>query len=318
MTTAVGNEGSEGSEEMAREPNLGNHDRQMGGDVKPSGRFGSLGTRLLVAAAGIPLMAGAAWLGGWWLFALVLALSLLAYAEFLRLSGGNILRPPWFWGLIGVPLVLLYFQIPGLSFVLLPIWLLVFLGLLLTSGERRDLESSALVLLGLAYIPVLLGQMLLIRGWEGRPCFADLILGRGDGRPGFWILFWTMALVWINDTGAYFVGLLWGRHRLAPGISPNKSIEGLIGGAAAAMPLAVVLARWWRLPWGPGHSLALSVLVVFCGTLGDLVESKLKRLAGVKDSGTLLPGHGGVLDRFDSLMFVLPAVYIYIRSIINP
>jgi len=261
---------------------------------------------------------GAAWLGGWWLFALTLLLGLLAYIEFLRISGGSIRQPEWPWGLVGVPLILLYFQMPGLSLAFLAIWLLIFLSLLLLAVDRSQLISSAMVILGLAYIPTLLGQMLLIRGWPGGPGPGELLSGRGPGGQGFWVLLWAMALVWIYDTGAYFAGLLWGRHRLAPSISPNKSIEGLAGGAVAAITLAVVLARWWRLPWGPGHSLALALLIVVCGTLGDLVESKLKRLAGVKDSGNLLPGHGGVLDRFDSLLFVLPVIYWYIRSMFTP
>lgn len=259
---------------------------------------------MAVAAAGIPLMAGAAWLGGWWLFALVLTLSLLGYREFARLADPDGRLAPWLWGTAGVPLVIMFFQLPGLPPASAVLWLMLLLSLCLVPGYRDPLKAASMGLLGLAYVPFLLGHLILIRG-----C---------DPAKGFWTLLWTMALVWIGDTGAYFAGLLIGRHKLAPSVSPNKTVEGLLGGALVAAAAAVALDAWWRLGFGAWHALGIALLATVFGTLGDLVESKLKRAAGVKDSGSLLPGHGGVLDRFDSLMFAAPAVYWYIKMAILP
>ena len=117
--------------------------------------------------------------------------------------------------------------------------------------------------------------------------------------------------VWINDTGAYFVGSFFGKHKLYKKISPNKTWEGTLGGIVLCIALAFIVAKIFpALP--QVHLLAISIIVAVFGNLGDLVESMLKRMAGVKDSGTLMPGHGGVLDRFDSLFFATPFVFCYL------
>ncbi len=266
------------------------------------GRFNTLGVRVAVAAAGIPLMAGAAWLGGWWLFALVLSLSLLGYREFARLADPDGRLAPWLWGTAGVPLVILFFQLPGFPPALAALWLLMLLSLCLVPGFRDPVKAASMSFLGLAYVPFLLGHIILIRG-----C---------DPAKGFWLLMWTMALVWICDTGAYVTGMLFGKHKLAPSVSPNKTIEGLLGGAVVTVAAGVGLDAWWRLGFGPWQAMVVALLATVSGTLGDLVESKLKRAAGAKDSGSLLPGHGGVLDRFDSMMFAVPVVYWYIKIVL--
>jgi len=132
---------------------------------------------------------------------------------------------------------------------------------------------------------------------------------------GTGLLLFTFALIWINDTGAYFTGVTFGKHPLAPHISPKKSVEGLIGGVSATVIAAIVARHYWM------HSVSLLDVVIIAlgvsivGTLGDLVESAFKRDSGIKDSGTILPGHGGVLDRFDSLLFAVPFVYWYYRLV---
>jgi phosphatidate cytidylyltransferase len=114
------------------------------------------------------------------------------------------------------------------------------------------------------------------------------------------------------DSAALFAGSALGRHRLAPRISPGKTWEGLAGGLAGGV-LGAVIVRGAALPWMPAwHAVALAVAVALAGTAGDLVESLLKRWAGVKDSGTLFPGHGGMLDRLDSLLFGAPVLYGYL------
>lgn len=271
-----------------------------------------------MAAAGIPLMAGAAWLGGWWLFALVLALSLLGFREFSVIVGGSFRRPVWLWGLAGVLLAMAYLRFPGFPIGAAVLWVLILLALVLAAGDQTDTAKEAgLCLLGVAYIPPMLGHLMLIRNIAPPSGFLTRLLHSGSPERGFWLLLWTMALVWIGDTGAYFAGLLFGRRKLAPAVSPNKTVEGLAGCLLTTAAAAVALEAWWRLGLGPWHALALALIVTSFSTLGDLVESKLKRLAGVKDSGSLLPGHGGVLDRFDSLMFAAPAVYWYIKIVLH-
>lgn len=124
------------------------------------------------------------------------------------------------------------------------------------------------------------------------------------------LLLAIFIFIWVNDTGAYLVGSRWGKRRLAPNISPKKSVEGSIGGLLLVLLSAVILRlllfpelSWLRI-------LLIAVVVAIFGTIGDLFESSLKRRAGVKDSGKLIPGHGGILDRIDSLLLAVPAVYL--------
>lgn len=124
------------------------------------------------------------------------------------------------------------------------------------------------------------------------------------------LLLAIFIFIWVNDTGAYLVGSRWGKRRLAPNISPKKSVEGSIGGLLLVLLSAVIL----RLLLFPELSwlsiLLIAAVVAIFGTIGDLFESSLKRQAGVKDSGKLIPGHGGILDRIDSLLLAVPAVYL--------
>lgn len=119
-------------------------------------------------------------------------------------------------------------------------------------------------------------------------------------------------MVWLTDTGAYIFGRLFGKRKLWPEISPNKTIEGFIGGIASSTIVAIVFALNYEMPLGLVPLIFVTWLFSIAGQLGDLVESALKRNFGVKDSGTLLPGHGGILDRFDSLIFVLPLINIFL------
>jgi len=158
-------------------------------------------------------------------------------------------------------------------------------------------EEFGLTLLGFLYIPFLLGHL-------------NLLLDLSDGRR--WI-FLTLAAVMINDSAAYFVGSALGRHRLYPAISPKKSWEGLVGGMVGSL-VAVFLAKgFFFSSLQPTDCLVLGVLLGTLGPLGDLFESMIKRSYKVKDSGSAIPGHGGLLDRLDSLLFSFPAVYYYAR-----
>jgi phosphatidate cytidylyltransferase len=126
-----------------------------------------------------------------------------------------------------------------------------------------------------------------------------------------WQVLSVFLLIWVNDTFAYLSGRTFGKHKMAPLVSPKKTWEGFAGGAIAAALVGVYLLPKVTL-WDSSLSVAIALICVVAGTLGDLFESYLKRKAGVKDSGTLMPGHGGILDRLDSVIFAAPAVYLFL------
>lgn len=177
--------------------------------------------------------------------------------------------------------------------------LLVMLSLVLPMRQadlRGALVNWALTLAGALYIGVLLAHALILRNLNG---------------DGLQLVALAAFVTWTNDSAAFVVGTRWGRRRLAPRISPKKSWEGAAGGAAAGV-LIGLLTGWLALPEIPLWHLALMcALIVVAGDFGDLAESLIKRQVGAKDAGASIPGHGGVLDRIDSLMFAFPAATLY-------
>lgn len=273
-------------------------------DSSLKSRFPTLGLRFLVALLGIPLMLGMSYLGGHWLLGLTAGLSLCGLWEFYGLARSKGLSPLKWWGMAGGLALLAYmgFRQPWLL-GLMVMWLLLLMSHLVFRAEvDKSLDRIGITTLGLLYIPLLFGHMLLLR--------TDYDF------TGYKLLFFSMALVWICDTGAYFTGMLLGRHPLAPHVSPKKSIEGLAGGLVVTLGAAFLLQRWWLWEISPADALLMAAGAVVLGTMGDLVESLFKRDAKVKDTGTLLPGHGGILDRFDSMLFVIPFVYWYFRLLV--
>jgi phosphatidate cytidylyltransferase len=184
-----------------------------------------------------------------------------------------------------------------------PLWPLVALVLLAATLRRagdlaQTVPAAAATLLGAIYLGALGGSM------------AGLLLIEPVWH-GPWRLLLLMAIVMAADTAAFFVGHAFGRRRLAPALSPGKTVEGALGGLVGGV-VGALLVRAYGLPWLElWIAVALGATVAALGTLGDLLESLLKRWAGVKDSGALFPGHGGVLDRLDSLLFGAPVLYYY-------
>lgn len=133
----------------------------------------------------------------------------------------------------------------------------------------------------------------------------------GKGGNGHEVLMGFFLLLWVNETGAYLAGRAFGRHKLSPTISPKKTIEGLMGGIIVTVGSAWLIASWWN-ALSLRQWLVSAALVATISTLGDLFESAMKRSRGVKDSGNLLPGHGGILDRFDGFLLAAPAMFIYL------
>ncbi|MBI3944462.1 MAG: phosphatidate cytidylyltransferase [Armatimonadetes bacterium] len=170
------------------------------------------------------------------------------------------------------------------------------------------LASAAATVLGVVYIGFLFSFFVLVREMPGTGAPGALPFGL---RLFVVVLFAT----WGADTGAYAAGKTLGRHKLCPAVSPGKTVEGMIGGFLLAMLVSSWLG-WWA-GFRPDHAIALGVLAAALGLVGDLSKSVIKRDMGVKDFGTLIPGHGGVLDRFDSLLINMPAAYFLAMALMR-
>lgn len=204
-------------------------------------------------------------------------------------------------GLAGFAAVILGAHWPN---IILPSLLATLIGIIsVPLFSRAPLEQSlrdgAMTLFGVLYLGLTLGPLSMTRQ-----------LPQGE-----WLIFFLLLVTWASDTGAYYVGTLYGRHRLAPTISPKKSYEGLVGGLIGAI-IAAYIIRWWFLQeLSALDCLVLGTLLTITGLWGDLTESAMKRSVGIKDSGGILPGHGGMLDRLDSLLFTAPAFYYYVTMV---
>ena len=242
------------------------------------------------------------------------------------LAGVLLLGPPWLWSL----LVFVMAGVAAAEWSRLCAWpvrmrhafvaliLLLALGMVLRAGHDAWLDAA--VLLASLLFWVLVAPLSLRSGWSGRG--ARGISGVLVIVPLAWALLWLqqqadgnlllvagMAVVWVSDTAAYFAGRAFGRHKLAPAVSPGKTWEGVAGAVAGVAGYTVILflLAGERLPAGLPELLALTLLMCLLGIVGDLYESWMKRVARVKDSGSCLPGHGGLLDRVDALAAALPA-----------
>ncbi|MCA1768913.1 MAG: phosphatidate cytidylyltransferase [Halomonas sp.] len=262
--------------------------------------------RIITAAWLAPLMlAGLFGLSGG-LFALFTAgVVLLAGWEWTNLAG--ILRRDLRLMLVGVlAVIMLMLWLGGAALAAWPLWLGV-VGWLVN-------------LYWVVHYPARGGQWqssprrLAMGLWVLLPAWVGLNVLRDSGAA--WLLF-VLLLVWCADIGAYFAGRAFGRRKLAPKVSPGKSWEGVAGGLAATSVLALVFAAWQGLGLGGGLVLLLATLAVtLVSVLGDLLESMLKRYRGIKDSSQLLPGHGGVLDRIDSLTAALPLFALLLMGVV--
>lgn len=258
--------------------------------------------RLASALAGIPLLLLSTYVGGWWLAALAVALSGLGAAETARLLGvgplgRNLAR---FWAVAA----------PLLTFLRPEWWGEVLMAALLTLlGAHAVAAARAADPAGLERLGRSVGADLLALLYPAFFLTHLVLLGRAADPQGraFTLLWLTLIAVWAGDTLAYFGGRRLGGRRLAPVASPGKTVSGALVGLAGSLAAGAWLGAAWLGSAAAGALLGVAIGVA--GLAGDLFESLLKRTAGVKDSGRLIPGHGGVLDRFDSLVPALPVAY---------
>lgn len=266
--------------------------------------------RLATGLAGAAVVVGAVWLGAPWLTLLALLGAGLAAAETGRLAPPGVARPPAFLTVTAAAALLLTAQMasqsdyPLASAIALAVWgFAAVLWFIARHSGGRPAAAFLLLLLAPVYAGFLLGHGLQLR---------ELADGAENlGRA--WLLF-TLLSVFACDTGAFAVGRLLGRRPMAPRISPNKTWEGAAGGFAAAVGAALLAGTVFDLAVAPWQQAAAGAVVGIAAQLGDLAESALKRAANVKDSGSIMPGHGGILDRMDSILFALPAVYYLLTA----
>lgn len=259
---------------------------------RPGWAAAGLARRTVTVLVGAPLLLAAVWLGGIVLAAVVLVLAGVGAVEYRRLATAAGL-PASGLAVIGAlvfPLLAAADRWPAAGAAVAII--LAAAAVMAMSPARRGiaLGAAAADLLGALYVGGLFAHLLLLRDAAGAEA-AMVVLG----------------IIWTNDIVAYGAGLAWGRRRLSPAISPGKTIEGFLAGVASAV--AVALAGGAAVGWPALQAGVVGFAVALAAVLGDLWESALKRAAGVKDAGQLLPGHGGVLDRFDAALFGVPAAY---------
>lgn len=262
--------------------------------------------REITAAVAAPI---AIWIIGWghpYVFDAAIALiSVLAMFEFLSLGKSKGYEMPFALCIVLMLVIMAAFVLPNLSveFGMFAVLLIIPASYVLGRRTLEDsLPSSAIAVLATTYVGMLGGSLIRLRN---------------DFPEGSKLVYFLLLVVWLGDSGAYYVGKQFGKHKLSPRISPKKTVEGLIGGVTASVITAIVIHFTFFPAFPLLHAVLAGIILSVAGVIGDLAESMWKRSADVKDSGTLLPGHGGFLDRFDSILFTAPILYCYWTLIVH-
>ena len=274
-------------------------------------------TRTISAIVFAMIMIAGLVINQWSFFILFLLIQLGCLNEYIQLMGKIYpeyagLAPTHRWGLLVVGTVMMMVLAPnvlginGISIKYIGSKILPVLLVIMVAGElyfkKSNLQNVAISFFGLIYIPMCLSLMFQLRNFMVNTFFINW---------AFSIPLLLIATIWINDTMAYIVGSFIGKTPLSP-VSPNKTWEGTIAGIViSVLFVSKVLGIW--IPIQEKYIFLISAVAAIAGTFGDLFESKLKRLAGVKDSGSMMPGHGGFLDRFDSILFAVPFVWLVLQ-----
>lgn len=269
--------------------------------------------RILTAVVALPILIASIlipWL--WWLFvALAAAAMVIALWEFYLLAKKLKLKPDAAAGYLAGAAMITVATLtpqsdPGINVLLFMFVIIVLTAGTLIAATLRGapfdtmLASAGATILGVLYVPLLGSHLVSLRTGFDQTLSAHLLS------------FFFLVLMG-SDAGAYYVGRAFGKHKLAPSISPGKTWEGAIGGVLAALAMAALAHFWFFRELPLKYILPLAVIMTVVGVLGDLAESALKRGAGAKDAANILPGHGGLLDRLDSLLFNAPLIYYFAR-----
>jgi phosphatidate cytidylyltransferase len=271
----------------------------------PLKKYNNLTQRIVAGLLGSAAIITGVCVNEWTYCAVFLIICLFSLLEFYKLAGLDGLVPQtWFGTLCGVAIYLLSFFIErGTTsyryyFLIFPIVSCVYMIKLYKKFERKPFTNIAFTFLGIVYVAVPFALL-------NVAVFVDNVYN-------FEIIFGCLFILWASDTGAYFAGTFLGRRKLFERISPKKSWEGFFGGALLALIFAYGLSRFLH-TLSPVQWMTIGIIIIIGGTLGDLVESLLKRSMEIKDSGTAIPGHGGFLDRFDGLLISAPFIVAYLE-----
>jgi phosphatidate cytidylyltransferase len=291
----------------------------------PSGQGGlsNLAQRVLFALVAIPVVLGAVWFGDWALASVLAIASALAAWEFYRLAEKLGTRPMARAGIAVAALLPLaiharYLGLPVDTIVSTSVGAILILALFsavifVRGVNGRPLESVSLTVFGIAYTGAMLSFAYLLR-------YHQYAIGRLAGTA---LLALALILVWISDTAAYAVGRAIGKRKLIPSVSPGKTVAGAVGAMVICAVASWALVRFVLVPQAqlglrPMHAILFGIAISVATQLGDLAESLIKRQAGVKDSSHIIPGHGGVLDRIDGMLFALPVAHLLLSAWLIP
>ncbi len=275
--------------------------------------FAKLAKRAAAGVVLIPIVLLVTYRGGLSFACFVALLAALGAWEFQRMVRARGIDVPGLVVMPGSALVVLAFYVGGIgsaAIVLTAVLLAVMVERLARAGVGGFVTDVSVAVTAVFYTGWLLGFFVLLRQFPG----AAVAPGpAGPPDLGRSLVLLVLILAWSSDSGAYFVGSAVGRRKLMARVSPSKTVEGALGAAAASVAAALI-SKWTYAGFlGTGQAVSAGVLVAAACVVGDLVESMLKRSTGVKDSSGLIPGHGGLLDRFDSLLFAGPVFYVFAR-----
>lgn len=272
-----------------------------------------LAKRILTAVIGIAIAIYIINFGQWLFVVTVGILALIGWHELHHMLQKKHINLWYYWGLIGL-IFLLGCAWLGNSQEIIAVLFIILISILaktVIANNSFTMNDAAFSFIGILYIGLSFIHLLLLRFTDNSMYFSVYSASLPAGAAYMWL---ALIGTWANDTFAFFIGSQIGKHKLCPAISPGKTIEGSVGGLIGSILAISALGNFLDLP--SVHFISIGILVGITAPLGDLVESALKRFAGVKDSGNLLPGHGGILDRFDSIMLSVPAVYYYLHAFV--
>ncbi len=259
--------------------------------------------RLLTSVIGVPFVICIVYLGGWIFFLTVLGIILIAAYEFFKFAKNEKINYSIYFSLF-LNAIIVLFTFTNKNIYILPLFMLSIIVSSIYKALFQDeidklLEKVSLEVFSALYIALPLSYFLLIRNLPKGEKFIILLLG----------------IVWLNDSFAYFIGKKMGKTKINTHISPNKTMEGAIGGFFGGLVSGLIFAYFFK--FNLISVFFLSIIIVAISQLGDLVESAFKREVGIKDAGNIIPGHGGILDRFDGLIFATPVYYYLIILVFN-
>jgi phosphatidate cytidylyltransferase len=271
--------------------------------------LGNTATRIIVSLIAIPLIIAACLFGGIPFLIFVIGIAIISFWEFSKLAKNKKAHVNLVLGGLTVILIVANVYFKFVDFFIL---IIISSTLLLLVELFRNKESAIInvgsTFLGIFYLGLFSSTILLIREYFAH---SEMLYSEGG-----YLIISIMVSIWVCDSAAFFLGSAFGKHKLFPRVSPNKSWEGAIAGFVFAI-IAMIVAKATVIDLLTlTDAIVIGVIVGVIGQMGDLVESLVKRDAGVKDSSAIIPGHGGIFDRFDSLLLAAPVVYIYLYFVI--